>query len=65
MKIHFIVVVLAATVLPSCSDITDSKVCTDIFRMISVRVLTADEEPVVLDELTITDKKLKKEYDLC
>lgn len=40
-------------------------VCTGDFRYISIIVLTTDQQPVILDQLSVFDKTSGEEFDLC
>lgn len=58
--------ILIPVLLSSC-DLYIGKVCTAEFRVIGVAVSTVDNEPVILDELTITTKRFRQEttLDVC
>lgn len=52
--------------LISCDAlVSDAATCPSVYTITTVQVLTADGQPVVLDEWTVYDKRSGKELDLC
>src|SRR5690625_4072249 len=52
--------------LISCDElVSDSTTCPSVYTMTSVQVLTAEGQPVALDEWIVYDKDTGKELELC
>ena len=52
--------------LVSCDDlVSDPTTCPSVYTMSSVQVLTAEGQPVALDEWIVYDKDTGKELNLC
>lgn len=51
--------------LNSCGIKDDSPICTDIFKSITIQVLTQNQEPAQLKEFSVVDKNAGSEIDLC
>lgn len=51
--------------LISCDElVSDSTTCPSVFTTITVQVLTAEKQPVALDQWTVYDKDTRKELKL-
>jgi hypothetical protein len=51
--------------LNSCGINDNSPICTGEFRYINIQVLTQNQEPAQLNELSVIDKNTDREIDLC
>ncbi len=49
----------------SCDAPDSSLLCTGEFRYITIQVLTQNQEPAQLKELSVVDKNADREIDLC
>lgn len=49
----------------SCQKTSDSTICTDEFRNVTIQVLTQNQEPAQLQEFSVSDKSTGREVDLC
>lgn len=62
----FIPLLLLISIITSCSLFSDSgTVCTSNFRSVSVYIVDAEGESVMLDDLRVYEKRFEVELDVC
>jgi len=61
--------IVALIIFSSCSSRdsspNDSLLCTGVFNYVTIQVLTQNQEPAQLNELSVVDKNTDREIDLC